>query len=189
MKHCIQFDLLFKDIILYFEQYTRFYVYIHICACMHAKLHQSCLILCDSMDCNPLSSSVYGILQARILEWDAILFSYMHTYIHKYMWKSEEVTQSCPTLCDPVDDSLQGSSVHGILQARILEWGAISFSRGSSQPRDWTRVSHITGRHYNLWATMLNHKSFSTYIHISGPTQKATGHDYAGWLSGHMSWF
>ena len=47
-----------------------------------------------------------------------------------------EVAQSCPTLCDPVDCSLPGSSVHGIFQARILEWVAISFSRGSSQPRD-----------------------------------------------------
>ena len=47
-----------------------------------------------------------------------------------------EVAQSCPTLCDPVDCSLPGSSVHGICQARILEWGAISFSRGSSRPRD-----------------------------------------------------
>ena len=47
---------------------------------------------------------------------------------------SSEVTQSCPTLCDPVDSSPPGSSVHGILQARILEWVAISFSRGSSQP-------------------------------------------------------
>ena len=44
--------------------------------------------------------------------------------------------QSCPTLCDPMDSSPPGSSVHGILQARILEWVAISFSRGSSQPRD-----------------------------------------------------
>jgi len=43
-----------------------------------------------------------------------------------------EVTQSCPTLCDPIDCSLPGSSVHGILQARILKWVAISFSRGSS---------------------------------------------------------
>ena len=43
-----------------------------------------------------------------------------------------EVAQSCPTLCDPVDCSLPGSSVHGILQARVLEWVAISFSRGSS---------------------------------------------------------
>ena len=47
--------------------------------------------------------------------------------------------QSCPTLCDPVDCSPPGSSVHGILQARILEWVAISFSRGSYRPRDWTR--------------------------------------------------
>ena len=49
--------------------------------------------------------------------------------------KSEsEVAQSCPTLCDPVDYSPPGSSIHGILQASILEWVTISFSRGSSQP-------------------------------------------------------
>ena len=52
-----------------------------------------------------------------------------------------------------MDCSPPGSSVHGILQARILEWGAISFSRGSSWPRDQTQVSHISGRHFNLWAT------------------------------------
>ena len=51
-----------------------------------------------------------------------------------------EVTQSCLTLCDPVDCSPPGSSVHGILQARILEWGAIAFSRGSSRPWDRTQV-------------------------------------------------
>ena len=54
-----------------------------------------------------------------------------------------EVTQSCPTLCDPMDCSLPGSSVHGIFQARILEEVAISFSRGSSWPRDQTWVSEI----------------------------------------------
>ena len=64
-----------------------------------------------------------------------------------------EVTQSCPTLCDPVDFSLPSSSVHWILQARMLEWVAISFSRGSSQPRDRTRVSLTGGRHFNFWAT------------------------------------
>ena len=53
------------------------------------------------------------------------------------------VAQSCLTLCDYLDCSLPGSSVHGILQARILEWVAIPFSRGSSQPRDQTEVSHI----------------------------------------------
>ena len=57
-----------------------------------------------------------------------------------------EVTQSCLTLCDPRDCSLPVCSVHGIFQARVLEWVAISFSRGSSQPRDWTLVSHIAGK-------------------------------------------
>ena len=69
------------------------------------------------------------------------------------LWPFLVVVQSTPTLCDPMDCSLPGSSVLGILQARILEWVAISFSRGSSLPRDWTWVSHIGGRHFNLWAT------------------------------------
>ena len=64
-----------------------------------------------------------------------------------------EVAQSCLTLCNPMAYSPPGSSIHGILQARILEWVAISFSRGSSQPRDWTHVSCIVGRRFNLWAT------------------------------------
>ena len=64
-----------------------------------------------------------------------------------------EVAQSCPTLCDPMDCSPPGSSVHVISQARVLEWVAISFSRGSSGPRDWTWVSHTAGRRFNLWAT------------------------------------
>ena len=50
-----------------------------------------------------------------------------------------EVTQSCLTLCDPMDSSLPGSSIHGIFQARVLEWVVISFSKRSSQPRDQTQ--------------------------------------------------
>ena len=68
-------------------------------------------------------------------------------------WVWSEVAQSCPTLCDPMDCSLSGSSVHGIFQARVLEWIAISFSRGSSRPRNWTKVSHIAGRRFTVWAT------------------------------------
>ena len=64
-----------------------------------------------------------------------------------------EVTQSCLTPCNPMDCSLPRSSIHGILQARVLEWVAISFSRGSSWPRDQTRVSHIVGRCFTIWAT------------------------------------
>ena len=52
-----------------------------------------------------------------------------------------------------MDCSLPGSSVHGIFQARILEWVAIYFSRRSSWPRDWVRVSHMVGRHFAIWAT------------------------------------
>jgi len=62
------------------------------------------------------------------------------------------VTQSCPTLCDPLDCSPPGFSVHGILQARILEWVTIPFARGSSQPRDWTWVSYIVRGFFTIWA-------------------------------------
>ena len=67
--------------------------------------------------------------------------------------KWSEVAQSCPTLCNPMDCSPPGSSVHGIFQAWVLEWVAISFSRGSSRPRDQTQVSCIVGRHFTVWAT------------------------------------
>ena len=70
-----------------------------------------------------------------------------------FYWYENEVAQSCLTLYNPMDCSLLGSSVHGIFQARILEWVAISFSRGSSPPRDWTQVSCIVGRRVTLWAT------------------------------------
>ena len=67
--------------------------------------------------------------------------------------KWSEVAQSCLTLWDPMDCSLPGSSVLGIFQARVLEWVAISFSWGSSQPRDRTRVSCTAGRRFTIWAT------------------------------------
>ena len=58
-----------------------------------------------------------------------------------------KVTQSCPTLCNPMN-----YTIHGILQARILEWVAFPFSRGSSHPRDWTQASHIAGSFFTSWA-------------------------------------
>ena len=64
-----------------------------------------------------------------------------------------EIAQLCPTLCDPIDYRLPGPSVHGIFQARILNWVAISFSSRSSWPRDWTWVSCIVGR----WLYCLSH--------------------------------
>ena len=92
--------------------------------------------------------------------------------ILKGAWKGEkkdyilpesasEATQSRLTLCNPMDCSLPHSSIHGILQARVLEWGAISFSRGYSRPRDRTQVSHIVGRRfYHLRADLSEAKSY-----------------------------
>ena len=67
------------------------------------------------------------------------------------------VAKSCPTLCDPMNYSLSGSSVRGISQARILEWVAISFSRGPSRPRDQTQVSCIVVRFFTIWPTREAH--------------------------------
>ena len=68
---------------------------------------------------------------------------------------TSEVAQSCPPLCDPVNCSLPGSSIHGILQARVLEWVAISFSRESSLPRDWTlMLGGIGSRSKRGWQRM-----------------------------------
>ena len=63
------------------------------------------------------------------------------------------VAQSCPTLGNPMDGGLPSSSIHGIFQARILEWIAIPFSRGSSQLRDQTWVSCIADRLFTLLTT------------------------------------
>ena len=76
------------------------------------------------------------------------------------------VAQLCLTLCDPVDCSLPGSCVHRISQARILEWVAISFSRGSSQPRDWTWVFFTAGRFFTFWATREAQKLIQHYKSI-----------------------
>ena len=79
-----------------------------------------------------------------------IISKYLHNLYGRKEVEGSEVAQLCPTLCDPTDCSLQGSSVHGILQARVLEWVAISFSRGASQPRDQTQVSCIVGRRFTV---------------------------------------
>ena len=96
--------------------------------------------------------------------------------------KSEsEVTELCPTLCDPMDCSLSGFSVHGIFQASVLEWIAISFSRGSSQPRNRTQVSRIAGRLFTVWATLYGDqprqhiKKQSHYFINQGPSSQGYG--------------
>ena len=76
------------------------------------------------------------------------------------------VTQSYLTLCDPMDCSSPGSSVHGIFQSRILERVAIPFSRGSSHPRNQTQASCLAGRFFTIWATRGAHVSLCCSIYI-----------------------
>ena len=129
---------------------------------MKVKVAQSCPTLWDPMD-----YTIRGILQARILEWVTFPFSRglsqprgqtQVSLVAGGFFTSQAtvlvlVAQSCPTLCDPMDCSPPGSSVHEIFQARILEWVAISFCRGFSQLRDRTQVSCTAGRFFTHWAT------------------------------------
>ena len=75
------------------------------------------------------------------------------------------VTQLCLTLCNPMDSSPSGSSVHGIFQARILYWVVIPFSTESSQPKVWTQVSWIAGRLFTVWATRKANIYVCVYTH------------------------
>ena len=112
--------------------------------CMQVKsqseVAQSCPTLSDPMDCSLPGSSIHGIFQARVLEWGAIAFSEFIclnptiTFIVETVFSrfplpaAAESLQSCLTLRNPIDGSPPGSPVPGILQARTLEWVAISFS-------------------------------------------------------------
>ena len=143
---------------------------------MYVKLLQSCPTPCNPVECSPPGSSVHdspgkntgvgchallqGIFHCQglnpcllcLLHWQA--GSLPLAPLGKPQNVSEsEVAQSCLTLCNPMDCSLPDFSIHGIFQARILKWVTISFSRRSSQPRDWTRVFYIVGRRFTIWAT------------------------------------
>ena len=132
----------------------------HVCS-----VTQSCLTRYNSMDCSPPGSSVHGLFQARILVWVAISY-FRRSFLPRdpthifhigrwilYHWAAAAAAksfQSCPTLCDPIDNSQPGSPIPGILQARTLEWVAISFSNAwkwkvkvkscptLSDPMDWS---------------------------------------------------
>ena len=93
-----------------------------------------------------------------------IMHAYIYIHINNHIiWI--KVTQLCPTLCDPMD-----YTVHGILQARILEWVAFPFSWGSSQPRDQTQVSRIAGGFFTSWAT--REAPYDLY-HVQNPKRQA----------------
>ena len=120
------------------------------------------------MDCSPTGSPIHEILQVRVLEWVAISLSMNSMKRQKDRTLKDELPrlvgaqyataaaaaakslQLCPTHCDPVDYSPPDSSIHGIFQARILEWVAMPSGRGCSQPRDQTWVSCIEGRLFTV---------------------------------------
>ena len=96
------------------------------------------------------------IFSLPLPQWHASALDFPFLLDHCCRRKKEsEVAQWCPTLFDPMDCSLPGFSIPRILQARVLEWVAISFSRESSQPWDWTQVSHIVGRRF-MWCSNKN---------------------------------
>ena len=120
-----------------------------------SEVSQSCPTLSDTMDCNLPGSSTHGIFQARVLEWVAIAFSNKVIRYHKRQnlscLKYREWNWQCSAQLFVTPWTV--ASVRGIFQARVLEWAAIPFSRGSSRPRDQTEVSCIADRHFTIWAT------------------------------------
>ena len=152
---------------------------------------KSLLRLAKGLHCSCLGKSIINVeshsCHAQFLPATSMLacsvnaFYFMETLSKQQglLVKESEVAQSCLTLCDPVDCSLPGSTIHGILQARILEWVAISFSRGSSRPRDWTWVSRIGGRCFNLWATRV-----SLVLVKYAPTWNTALESLMWWVSG-----
>ena len=89
----------------------------------------------------------------RNLDYQPENRDYSYTSSQEMEWMNVLVTQSCLALCEPMDSSPPGSSVRGILQERILEWDAISFSRESSWPRDLIQASCIAGGLFTVWTT------------------------------------
>ena len=108
-----------------------------------------------------------------------------------YMYKRTraKLLQLCLTVCDPIDYSPPGSSIHGILQARIMEWVAILFSRASSQPRDWTRVSRIAGRILTMWATTHGMCIDNSGPHCPGQCTKDKAHAHHDTVSASLPTF
>ena len=100
--------------------------------------------------------SLWSVTEKQLCSFGIVKFSWFFFFFNiscSLILYSVLVTQSCPTLFDPMDCSLPGSSVHRNLQARTLEWVSVFFSRGSSRPRDRTQVSCIAGRFFALWVT------------------------------------
>ena len=123
----------------------------------------------DPMDCSPPGSSVHGIFPVLTFSKSPQLSLCCSPLYSCALWmlpggSGSLASKSCLILCNPMDQSPLGSSVHRISQARILEWVAISFSRVSSWPRDWTRISCLHRHILDNWATWKAHECHLLFI-------------------------
>ena len=137
----------------------------HSSDCSKMKLLIIKVIFHVKWSCSVVSNSVHGIFQARILEWVAISFSrgsspprdqsQISCIAGRLLtgWAMKEVQKSESESCSVMYSLRPHGLVHGILQARILEWVAFTLSRGCSQNRDWIQVVCIAGRFFTSWAT------------------------------------
>ena len=106
-------------------------------------------------------------------------FSPLSSLSHIWLFATPWTAAHQATLCDPMDCSVPGSSVDGIFQARVLEWVAISISRGSSQPKDRTRISGIASRFFTSWATgeapiVIIGDTYWAFISLLQPSERST---------------
>ena len=119
-----------------------------------------------AVSCHSLLQGIFLTqgLTPCLLHCGQILYNLSHQRSPKVKWNELKIVQSCWTLCYPM-----GYTVHEILQARILEWVSIPFSRGSSQPRDQTQVSHIAGEFFTIWVTreaQITHSLLINFIYF-----------------------
>ena len=125
--------------------YLMFTLNLKRCKMVKDKWRSICVIVPLTNKSGKLKFNVKSIIpMERLAYWYKIACEIQRTISYFLQTLLKVVTQLCLALCDPMDWSLPGSSIHGIFRARVLEWVAMSFSRGSSLPRDWTQVSHIS---------------------------------------------
>ena len=134
--------------------YIYLYIYAFICIYMFVYTYKIYVYACVlrlfshvQLFANPWTVLFQILSHYRLLqntEYSSVCYT-VDSYCLSIFYCCCSLPESRPTLCNPMDCSLPGSSVQGVFPDKILEWGAISYSRGSSRPRDWTRVS-CTGR-------------------------------------------
>ena len=127
--------------------------------------HFGMVILCWELSVSSLYSYSFKLWNYKLRQLHTSVYQYLLRWSIKILiWMKSACLKlkqyvcvldahSCPTLYHSMNCNPPGSSVHGVLQARILEWEAVPFSRGSSRPRDWTWVIRIAGRFFTVCAT------------------------------------